>query len=67
MRKDGKLQFNDLRYGSFEEGFKDENSYIFKFILEEKDGRLEATQSREGRKISGEAFSKYMDRVMGRD
>ena len=67
VRKDGKLQFNDLRYGSFEEGFKDENSYIFKFILEEKDGRLEATQSREGRKISGEAFSKYMDRVMGRD
>ncbi|MCF8246056.1 MAG: metal-dependent hydrolase [Saprospiraceae bacterium] len=66
QRKDGRLQFNDVRYGAFEEGFKDENAYVFKFILEEKDGKLEAEQSREGRKINGDAFSKYMDRVLGR-
>lgn len=66
VRKDGRLQFNDLRYGAFEEGFKDENDYIFKFILEEKGGKLEATQSREGRKINSDAFSKYMDRVFAR-
>jgi inner membrane protein len=67
VRKDGRLQFNDLRYGSFEEGFKDEDSYIFKFILEEKDGKLEATQSREGRKVNREEFGKYWDRVQGKD
>ncbi len=66
VRKDGRLQYNDMRYGSFKEGFKDENDYVFKFILEEKDGKLEATQSREGRKINGDAFSKYMDRVLAR-
>ncbi len=67
VRKDGRLQYNDMRYGSFKEGFKDENDYVFKFILEEKDGKLKATQSREGRKINGDAFSKYMDRVRGRE
>ncbi len=66
VRKDGKLQYNDMRYGSFQEGFKDENDYVFKFILEEKDGKLEATQSREGRKINGEEFGKYWDRVLGK-
>jgi inner membrane protein len=65
-RKDGRLQLNDLRYGSFEEGFKDENDYIFKFILEEKDGELQASQSREGREINGEAFGKFFDRVLGK-
>ena len=64
-RKDGRLQLNDLRYGSFEEGFKDENDYIFKFILEEKNGELQATQSREGREINGEVFRKFFNRVRG--
>lgn len=64
-RKDGRLQLNDLRYGSFEEGFKDENDYIFKFILEEKDGILQATQSREGREVNGDAFKKFFQRVRG--
>ncbi|MEZ4960312.1 MAG: metal-dependent hydrolase [Saprospiraceae bacterium] len=63
-RQDGQLQLNDLRYGSFEEGFKTENDYIFKFILEEKDGQMEAKQSREGREINGEAFSKFFKRVL---
>ncbi len=64
-RKDGRLQFNDLRYGSFEEGFKDENGYIFKFILEEKNGELEATQSREGREVNSGALKKFFNRVRG--
>ena len=66
VRKDGRLQMNDLRYGSFEEGFEDENDYIFKFILTEKDGELEVDESREGREIDGDAFSKYFDRVFAR-
>lgn len=65
-RRDGKLQYNDLRYGAFEEGFKTEDDYIFKFVLEEKDGKLDAQQSREGRKIDGPAFQKYLDRVFAR-
>lgn len=64
-RKDGRLQLNDLRYGSFEEGFKDENDYIFKFILEEKNGELQAIQSREGRDINGEAFRQFFNRILG--
>lgn len=66
VRRDGRLQYNDLRFGSFEEGFKDENAYIFKFILDEKDGKLNAKQSREGRKINGDAFGKYVDRVLAK-
>ena len=66
-RKDGRLQLNDLRYGSFEEGFKDENDYIFKFILDEKNGELQASQSREGREVNGEAFRKYFRRVRGEE
>ncbi len=65
-RRDGRLQYNDLRYGSFREGFQDENDYVFKFILEQKDGKLDAEQSREGRKIDGEEFGKYWDRVRGK-
>lgn len=60
------LGIHDLRYGSFEEGFKEENDYIFKFILEEKDGSLKATQSREGREINREEFGKYFDRVLAK-
>ncbi len=63
-RQDGKLQMNDLRYGSFEEGFKSENDYIFKFILEEKDGELTAHQSRAGREINGEAFRSFFKRIL---
>ncbi len=66
VRKDGRLQMNDLRYGSFEEGFEDEDDYIFKFILTEKNGGLEVDESRGGREITSEALTNYFDRVFGR-
>ena len=66
VREDGRLQMNDLRYGSFKEGFENENDYIFKFILTEKDGHLEVDESRGGREIDGEAFKEYFDRVLGK-
>lgn len=66
-RQDGKLQMNDLRYGSFEEGFKTENDYIFKFILEEKDGELTAHQSRAGREINKEAFQRFFQRILAKE
>lgn len=65
-RRDGRLQFNDLRYGSFKEVFEDEDDYIFKFILTEKDGHLEVDESRGGREVNGKVFSDYFDRVLGR-
>lgn len=65
-RRDGRLQMNDLRYGSFNEGFEDENDYIFKFILTEKDGHLEVDESREGREVNSETLNAYFDRVFAR-
>jgi inner membrane protein len=65
-REDGRLQLNDLRYGSFDGSFENEKDYIFKFILEKKDGKLEARQSREGRKMDGNAFKEHFDRIMGK-
>ncbi|HFA50319.1 MAG TPA: metal-dependent hydrolase [Bacteroidetes bacterium] len=67
VRRDGHLQLNDLRYGSFEEELKDENDYIFKFILTEKNGQLEVEESRGGGKINGEALGKYFDRILGKN
>ncbi len=46
QRNDGKLQFNDLRFGVFGEGAVNEEDYIFRFILEDEDGKIEARQSR---------------------
>jgi inner membrane protein len=66
VRKDGKLQYNDLRYGTREENFEKESSYIFRFILEEKDGQLEVRQTREDQRITGEAFRKFINRVFGK-
>jgi len=33
-RKDGRLQVNDMRFGTFREGAVDEDSYIFRFVVE---------------------------------
>ena len=47
QRDDGFLQLNDMRYGSRSGKFKGNDDYIFKFILKEKNGILEATENRE--------------------
>ena len=65
-RNDGRLQMNDLRYGSFNGEFEKENDYIFKFILSEENGELKVDESREGRDVNGDAFGEYFDRVFGR-
>lgn len=33
-RRDGRLQVNDMRYGTFRDGTHDEDSYIFRFVVE---------------------------------
>lgn len=64
-RKDGKIQLNDLRYGSFRDTFESENDYIFKFILEKRNGEWTADESRAGREFDQQAFIDYFDRVRG--
>ena len=67
VREDGRLQLNDIRFGSTGDSFEGENDYVFRFILEEKDGELEANQTREGSAPSGRAFSEFFRRVAGVD
>ena len=62
IRDDGKLQFNDLRYGSRSGSFKDQNDYVFRFILEEIDGELIASQTREGSDMN---FDDLFTRIKG--
>ncbi len=63
-RKDGRLQFNDLRFGIFGEKAVSERDYIFHFILEEKNGKIEAHQSREQPEME-ESFGQLWRRIKG--
>ncbi len=63
-RKDGKLQLNDLRFGIFGDKAVSENDYIFHFILEAKDGKIEAHQSREQPEME-ESFGQLWTRIKG--
>ncbi|HRX29339.1 MAG TPA: metal-dependent hydrolase [Saprospiraceae bacterium] len=49
VRKDGLLQLNDMRYGTFNGGSaNDEDNYIFKFVLEEEEGVIHFDPSKSG-------------------
>ncbi len=64
-RQDGRLQLNDLRFGSLNRRFDSERDYVFRFVLEEVDGELKARQTREGNDIDGKAFEKFVRRIKG--
>jgi len=66
-RPDGKIQFNDLRFGTFGENEDGEPEFIFHFLLEEKEGELIAIPQRDppGDGDMGEAFEELMDRIKG--
>jgi inner membrane protein len=61
-----KYQLNDLRYGSTEENFTDEEKYVFRFILTEKNGKLAAKQIRAYHRVSGEGLEKLWQQIKGR-
>ncbi len=63
---DNKFQINDLRYGSTEENFASEDKYVFRFIIEEKNGRLVAHQRRAYHRISWEGLKKLIKRISGK-
>lgn len=48
-RSDGKMQFNDLRYGTFKGSGDGENDYIFRFVLDQKnDGSYIVNEAKGG-------------------
>lgn len=66
-RKDGRLQFNDLRFGSMTGRFDTETDLVFGFIIEEKDGQLLVTGSDERPDAAGDSFRQLWLRMLGRD
>lgn len=64
-REDGKLQLNDLRFGTFTDTeVPSEDEFVFRFILEEKDGKLDA---HEGERDRGDGiFEALYERTMGK-
>lgn len=63
-KPNGILQFNDLRTIS-NSGRGDERNSVFKFIIEEKDGELIVTSSREDNAPTKEALDKFFERIKG--
>ncbi|MEL6866844.1 MAG: metal-dependent hydrolase [Bacteroidota bacterium] len=63
-RKDGQLQLNDLRFGVFGEKVTKETDYVFRFILKEKDGHIQANQARDD-DISEDTFQLLWERIKG--
>jgi len=47
-RKDGYLQINDLRYGTFKGTGEGENDFIFRFVLDDKNGKYEMLEAKGG-------------------
>lgn len=62
---DGRLQFNDLRFGTIRRSDTDDENYVFKFILEKRDGRLEAFQEEASRRDLDGAFEYLWERAKG--
>jgi len=67
-RKDGNFQVNDLRYGSLNGGYLDENSYVFRFPLEmDSDGSYQVIASDGGPPEGSESemLSTLITRIKG--
>lgn len=65
-RPGGQLQFNDLRFGSINQSFDRPEDFVFHFMLEEKDGKLQARESWERDQDTGEAFNQLWERIKGK-
>ena len=62
----GQLQLNDLRFGTGSEGVISDEDYIFKFILEEENGKINAHQTRERNESISETFVTLWKRIKGK-
>lgn len=67
IKKDGRLQLNDLRYGAFGDSFEKESDYIFNFILEETPNGLSIKSSAGPPEDQDAAagFSELWERIKG--
>ena len=68
MRKDGRLQINDMRYGTFRGEQNGEDSYIFRFVVEKDANGEYQLQSAEGGPDRGkedELFGDLWTRIKG--
>lgn len=67
-RRDGRLQVNDMRYGTFRDGSIGEDSYIFRFVVEKDDsGYYQLDDAEGGPKRGGEKdmLSQLSKRIKG--
>lgn len=64
-RKDGRLQLNDLRYGAMSMEFGREEDYVFKFMLDEQNGKLKVYQIQERPDDAGKSFGELWQRIWG--
>ena len=54
-RRDGRLQVNDMRYGTFRDGTIEEESYIFRFVVEkDENGDFQMDAAAGGPRRGGE-------------
>ncbi len=68
IRDDGRLQFNDVRYGTFRGSGEEETDYVFRFVLvPDKSGKLVLTESEGGppRGNEEEVFQQLVHRIKG--
>jgi inner membrane protein len=66
INKKGILQYNDLRFGTFDGDASSEEKFIFFFYLREEDGVLKATQEDVERPdIEPQMFLDFYDRIKG--
>ncbi len=66
-RADGRLQVNDLRFGSMTGRFDRESDFVFGFIIEEKDGKVIAKGSEDRPPDAREGMRQLWLRMMGRE
>lgn len=62
---EGKLQINDLRFGYVGTQYPKPNDFVFRFILEEENGKLNAHQTRENSFQDG-GWETFTNRMLGK-
>ena len=66
INKKGIIQYNDMRYGTFDGDASSEDKFIFYFYLREEDGELKASQDEMERPdIDGQMFIDFYERIKG--
>lgn len=66
INKKGIIQYNDMRYGTFDGDASSEDKFIFYFYLREEEGELKASQDdMERPDINGQMLIDFYDRIKG--